>query len=366
MKRPRLRLLRPAALALMALSLASLGRAEGADSVAALKHRTSFLPALFYTPDTKLGGGAVVFTVLSDTLQRRRSSLLMGAGFYTQRHQVLLSLLADLELSGGGRRVAGSVGWRKFPDYFYGIGPRSSSEDEETFTPRVADAQASFQRRIFSRLRPGVRFEARKVDLRDLQAGGVLSAGGVPGSAGGVSAGAGALIEWDDRGPTISPPWGRIWRLESTGFGRLWGSDYSFSRHLADLREYIPAGGDRVVAIRALAVENRGGVPFDRMATLGGESLLRGYAESRYRDASAAILQAEIRSPLWRRFGGVIFCGLGDVAPRLEKLAPRRFKHAFGAGLRFALNQKDRLNLRADLGFGSGSSGFYFGGAEAF
>ena len=41
-------------------------------------------------------------------------------------------------------------------------------------------------------------------------------------------------------------------------------------------------------------------------------------------------------------------------------------KYAYGAGLRFRLTKRDRLNLRADYGVAAESSGFYLTLGEAF
>lgn len=307
----------------------------------------------------------MIFKVLADSADSGRSSLLAATGFYTQRRQILASFSSDMEINGGVHRIAASLSGRKFPDSFHGIGPESPGE-EEIFTPRILEIQAAYQRRLLGGLRPGIRFEHRSLHMAEIEDGGSFAAGAVPGGEGGVSAAAGAILEYDTRNSTIYPLRGRLWRLEAMGFGRAWGSDFSFGRRLVDLREYIPAGKGRVLAVRAFAVENVGRVPFDRMAVAGGESLLRGYTEGRYRDRSAAVFVAEMRAPVWRRFGCVLFGGAGDVAARLGDLAPRRFKHSFGAGVRFALGERDRLNIRADFGFGAGSSGFYLGGTEVF
>jgi len=42
-------------------------------------------------------------------------------------------------------------------------------------------------------------------------------------------------------------------------------------------------------------------------------------------------------------------------------------KYSYGLGLRFQFNKKQKVNLRADIGFGNdGNRGIYFGIEEAF
>jgi hypothetical protein len=60
------------------------------------------------------------------------------------------------------------------------------------------------------------------------------------------------------------------------------------------------------------------------------------------------VLQGEYRMPLWRRLGAAAFGGLGQ-------LGLNRFKYSVGWGLRYNINPKERLNLRLDLGFTSGT-----------
>jgi hypothetical protein len=54
------------------------------------------------------------------------------------------------------------------------------------------------------------------------------------------------------------------------------------------------------------------------------------------------------------------------VAPELEKIAPAQLKFAGGAGLRFQVDKKERVNIRFDMGFGGGQPGYYLTIGEAF
>ena len=87
---------------------------------------------------------------------------------------------------------------------------------------------------------------------------------------------------------------------------------------------------------------------------------MRGYYLGRYRDKILMTFQAEYRIPAWWRFGLVGFAGVGDVASKFAKFKLADFKYSVGAGLRFLLDPKEGTCLRADFGFGKGTSGFYF------
>jgi hypothetical protein len=84
------------------------------------------------------------------------------------------------------------------------------------------------------------------------------------------------------------------------------------------------------------------------MAQLGG-NVLRGYLQGRYRDKALTAVQAEFRTPVWRRLGAAVFGGVGQVGPRLADFDGGELKSAGRFGLRYAPSKQDKLNLRFDL-----------------
>jgi hypothetical protein len=123
---------------------------------------------------------------------------------------------------------------------------------------------------------------------------------------------------------------------------------------------------NHILATQLFAKSSGHGAPFYEVPALGGQRIMRGYYEGRYRDQLFLAGQTEIRFPIKGRFGAVGFAGLGDVSPDFEAFVLRDVKTTFGGGLRFAFNKEERVNLRADVGFGRSTSGVYFGLEEAF
>jgi hypothetical protein len=79
------------------------------------------------------------------------------------------------------------------------------------------------------------------------------------------------------------------------------------------------------------------------------------------------MLQGEYRQFFSKRFGFVLFGGVGNVAENLIDYRFDNLKYSYGAGLRFKFNQEQKVNLRVDFGFGNdGNRGIYFGIQEAF
>jgi len=50
----------------------------------------------------------------------------------------------------------------------------------------------------------------------------------------------------------------------------------------------------------------------------------------------------------------------------MENFELRKFKYSVGGGIRFLINQKEKLNIRLDFAYGKNSSGMYITIGEAF
>jgi hypothetical protein len=130
----------------------------------------------------------------------------------------------------------------------------------------------------------------------------------------------------------------RGWRL--TGFvGAFRVLDHTprhFLRWGLDLQRYFDVyAHNRVVVLRLFAEGVTGGldeVPFVELPRLGGNDLLRGYPEGRFRDRVAVVGQAEYLWDLGRSFAGYLFVDGGRVWPELGDLALRDLRMGFGGG----------------------------------
>jgi outer membrane translocation and assembly module TamA len=123
-----------------------------------------------------------------------------------------------------------------------------------------------------------------------------------------------------------------------------------------------------VLALRALGNGIGGDPPFDILPQLGGDALLRGYYQGRFRDRDLLAFQAEYRAPVWWKLGAVAFASAGQVAPDLGGLRVDAFHPAAGFGFRFLIQEAEGVRIRADFawGFDVESSGFYINIGEAF
>jgi outer membrane protein assembly factor BamA len=149
-------------------------------------------------------------------------------------------------------------------------------------------------------------------------------------------------------------------------FAGIFGSHYKFIRITLDVRQYFSLWETHVLAYQIYANVITGHPPFYKMSLFGGSNIMRGYYEGRYRDRDMLAFQAEYRLPVWWRFGIVGFAGYGDVAHRLSDFRIKDFKYSIGYGIRFGIDQQNRLNIRLDIGYGKKSAYPVIAFQEAF
>ena len=338
------------------------------DTVEQKRSGLIFLPILGYTPETKMAGGAAATFYFreKDAEKTCRPSTLMPVFIYTQKKQIVSELNADLYWRKETLHLTSSIGYMKFPNKFYGIGNDTSEDDEEEYTPRSVYFSFNFQRKIQEVFHAGILYEFVDRKMKEVEEGRSLSQIKILGSEGGTVSGTGLLMNWDTRDNIFCASSGCFYQLSTSLFRDYLGSDYDFTRYSLDLRQYVPLFTSPVVAFQGYMKVITGDPPFQMMSLLGGDSLMRGYYEGRYRDKNMVVFQTEYRMPLWWRFGLVGFLGFGDVSSDVKDFALSDLKHSVGFGLRYFLNPEEKLNIRLDFAYGKDSSGFYITMFEAF
>jgi outer membrane protein assembly factor BamA len=349
-------------------STATASQGNEADTIEQKRSGLLFFPILFYTPETKLAGGALVnyYFRESGSKSSSRPSSIMPSLIYTQNKQIMAELSTYLYWKDETYYSEGYTGHIKFPDKFYGIGNNTSEDDEEDYTARSVIFHINFQKKVRPGLYLGAQYEYYHSKLAEVAKDGLLAKGNISGSQGGTASGGAILVNWDIRENVFSPPSGTFCQLSATLFKNAFGSDYDFNRFILDFRQYFPLFSSQVVAIQGYAVRITGDPPFQMLSLFGGSHRMRGYYEGRYRDKNMLVFQAEYRMLVWWRFGLVGFWGFGDVADKLSNFQLSGFKYSLGAGIRYLLSRQEGINLRLDFGFGEGTSGIYATIKEAF
>lgn len=321
------------------------------------------LPVVTYAPETGLAFGA------SAGYQRQfspgrsvRPSTLLPVVLLTARSQLIVGVLGDAWLAGDRWHLNVTLGYRRFPTLFYGVGDDTPAAQEESYTDLTGGVELELSRRLDGPLFGGLILHAQQTRLRDVEPGGLLAQGSVPGAAGGALWGLGLALAWDTRDAVQYPTRGWNQRLAVTRYLDLLGGDHVYTWTAAAISRYWPLGDRHVLAANVDASFKTGDVPFYELNHMG----LRGYFEERHRERHAVRGQVELRSAVYRRLGAVAFAGLGELAATLDRLRLDEVRPMLGAGLRLNVGGERRANLAIDVGFGEGDSGVYIRFGEAF
>lgn len=332
------------------------------------KARLIGVPFVYYSPETKLafgGGGVVNFRAGRHKAETRTSSVWAYAS-YNMAKQFGVMVKPEITLDRNNLYIGGLLRWERSPQKFFGVGDDMPAASEETFTPRRLVIELGVKRRLLGPLFAGLRFDLEQTTMEKVEAGGLLDAGGVSGSRGGTLSGFGLSLDWDTRDAVLFPRRGSFVQFTADAYGAMAGSDFPFNRLVLDLRRYFSLGADRVLAVQAYVYSSGGDVPFQRLAQIGGESLLRGYYKGRFRDKGLVAVQAEYRALVTKRIGVAGFAGLGDLFPGWSGFRADNLKYSVGTGLRYVVNKRDGTTLRLDLAWGRASFGLYVTAKEAF
>jgi outer membrane protein assembly factor BamA len=190
----------------------------------------------------------------------------------------------------------------------------------------------------------------------------------VTASEGSTNVGLGMIFNWDKRDNILTPTRNHYIELSTLLYSPLLQSEYGFQSYKIDARKYFSfrESGKEILAFQALMVFTSGDVPFEEMGMVGGEIIMRGYLEGRFRDKNCIQAQMEYRRLVSGRFAAVAFGAFGNVMPGLRDLKADNTKWALGAGLRYNINKADPTYIRLDYGFGKETSGLYITFGEAF
>ena len=151
---------------------------------------------------------------------------------------------------------------------------------------------------------------------------------------------------------------------QAEGYANFQLSTFNFQ---IDLRHYIPLYRELILAWNfrsEIAVGNN--VPFQLLPTIGGQDLVRGIRQNKFKDNTLFALQTELRIPIWRFLKSAVFASIGDVY-NYNNWHWATPKIGYGVGLRACIHQA-KTNIRFDVARQNYSNdwSFYFTVKEAF
>ncbi|WP_255554963.1 BamA/TamA family outer membrane protein [Moritella sp. 24] len=328
----------------------------------------SVLPGPFYNPEMSFGIGVSaigLYQVDKDDEVSQLSSLIIN-GFTSANGALGVAVENKTFLQQDSLRLYVDAVIADAPDVYYGTGYHDNRQDgnKVTFDSYQLSLTPSLRKRISEQSFIGVGMDFNYTATDDIDSGeSVVDSSILIESS--RSIGINLLVNYDSRDSVLSPSSGRLVELDSTWYRQEFGSETDFNVQSLLYSEYLSIGdsGD-VFAWQVHGRFTQGDVPWDQLSMLGGGGLLRGYNSGRYRDEQMLLAQMEYRLNLTGRHGMVFWAGAGALADEFAHLSTDELLPTAGVGYRFQV--KPKVNLRLDMGFGNGDSGFYFNVNEAF
>lgn len=342
-----------------------------ADTASPEKVRLIAYPTIAYTPETRWEFGIsalLVYHAAKDTTNRL--SEINAFTFVTLERQYGLWLDHALYTDKNEWFFLGSLRWQCFPLRYYGIGPSTPNE----YAAVVESNSLVWRERILKKVIPsvyaGLEFDYQRLGaVRFVPTDETIILPLPPGSEGGSNLGLGFGIVYDNRHNLLNVRQGFFGELAYLRYNLFSEAGRHFDKTSLDLRYYHTTFKNQVLAFQFLGISTAGPVPYNLMAEMGGEVIMRGYYRGRYRDNSFAAMQAEYR---WlpfsfsKRFGAAVFTSYGNVGENISNLTDTSWKWGAGGGIRFLLFPRKDIYTRLDFAWTRESSGIYFFIGESF
>ena len=326
-------------------------------------------PYVFYSPETNLafGGGGIVYFYLSQDSLTKPSSI-TPSFYYSINNQFDFTVFPEVYFKGGEYYLYAYLSIGQYIDKFYGVGPTTVDIDEPGYLYEGITLRGNFQWSFTSDMKLGTVVEYVKRAVLDKKSNPFLLSDTIRGSNGGSELGLGAIASWDTRNHRFYPSHGHLFEVSALFVSRALGGDYDYNRYKLDLRWYhqMTSSEDHVIGVQAYGNFVRGFPPFYGLSALGGKMIMRGYYTGRFRDFDYAAGQAEYRTRILRRIGFVLFAGAGMVNSPERVLRIKDLKPSYGIGFRYVFDVAEKIDIRADFGFGPGTSGVYIDIQQAF
>jgi hypothetical protein len=323
------------------------------------------LPIVAYTPETSFMFGATGIGYYNRDPKNKNSvqDTIQLSGIYTLKNQFMGMFRTDFYPVNEKVQTTLFLAANKSPEVFFGIGDSNSDKNKEKYLKEDIKFRAFMGLAINKGIYLGPVFDLWKMDLKKKESGGMLENDNIEGSQGIEKLGFGIRLLADRRDGTFYPLSGFLTEIKVLRYG-LQDSFVNFS---IDHRHYFNVFKEHVLAFQFIYNIGAGAVPFQMMAPLGGEEMLRGYYKGSYLDKCMVAGQVEYRFPIYWRFEATAFFAAGNVAPKPLSFDPERTAFAGGLGLRLMLDRREKIPIRFDVAVNrDGKFSYYLSIMQAF
>ena len=316
---------------------------------------TGFLTGLYYLQLFKIGGDTATRTSNTETTLS-----------YTQNRQFVTEVNNTLLFPGEKYILRGTSIYKNFSEYFFGTGNNTQASDQQLIRFDNIQLIQRLTRVIAPHTFAGIQYQYNLVANLRYPGGGILDTGHISGSRGSLTSGAGLVFLYDSRDNVLNSYTGFYLDISNYANRKVLGSGYTFNNLTIDARKFFQLWPRYILGLQTVMNFNDGHPPFRQLANMGGDVMMRGIYQGRFRDNHMIAAQAEFRFPVWRWLGMCVFGGMGEVSDEIKHFAISEIHYTYGAAVRVMFIKHERVNIGIDAGFGQNTSGVYFGSGESF
>jgi outer membrane protein assembly factor BamA len=328
---------------------------------------SSYIPAVYYTPEKGFGVGLLYVGLYGSTYggTAQPSSLILNP-YISSNGSMGITVENRQFYPNDSHRLYLDLDLYEDTGAYYGVGYPAGQEQNNrlNFAERGFVVEPTWLKKVSDNYFVGIGLNYNSTRASDFEAevdGGDTSLATELYPS--VSWGASVSGVYDSRNNVSNATEGTLFDLQAGMYHSSHTDDW-FGEYRAEYSQYRGLGTfPGLLAWQIQGDFTSGDVPWNRLPDLGGDEAMRGYLKGRYRDNQMAMTQLEYRVPLYWRLGMVFWGGVGSVASKVGELGDDLLT-TYGTGLRFAI--KDKVNVRADIGFAEDETAFYFHINEVF
>jgi len=333
------------------------------------KKRTFLVaPQLARSPETGILTGLYylkLFKNLKDT--NTRTSNIETFLSVTQKKQYFFRFNETILFDKERFILRGTSNIARYNEYFYGIGNNIDLKQKDTIELNFAYTTQRLTGKIARGCFLGLQYQFYKtLNIGYIQNDILDKTANALGKNGSLTSGIGPVFLYDTRDHVIYSRTGSYLDASALFVKKFLGSNFEYTNITIDARKFIKFYKNYVLCFQGLLNYNVGNVPFRQLALMGGDVIMRGYYLGSYRDKVMTCAQVELRLPIYKFFGIVLFAAAGEVQSKLSAFNSNDIRYTAGMGLRFMFIKHERVNVGADVGFGKKTKGLYFGSGESF
>ena len=169
------------------------------------------------------------------------------------------------------------------------------------------------------------------------------------------TAGLGLVVSHDSRDNNMWASSGNWFEIEFADYGEWLSGDFDYEKIKTKFVHYIPLVEQFTLAYSLVGEMISGDAPFYDLASLN----LRGFPKGFYSDKVSATAQVQGNWQFHQRWIAMIFGGGGRVSDDLSNMGSETTRWAGGTGIRYVLNEKQKLSLGVDVTYGDDEFGVY-------